>query len=495
MPIVATLAVGLGASCGSAESDAEADATIPSSESTSTTATGTDGVQPEPGGEILLSPASVAPGEILLEPVAVETEDGFTSSVAVEPEAPVGVALPGLPIPTTTAPLPTGSVGLAQVRGNEPGLYGGTREMEICDPDQLVEFLESNPDMARAWAGVHGIEPAEIRAFVDGLTPLLLTRDTRVTNHGFEDGRARPHQSVLQAGHAVLVDEFGVPRAKCSCGNPLAEPQPVAAAPIYVGVRWPGFEGSTIVVVVADEPVEEFVVVDPITGVIVSIPRRNGEELLEPETLPVSLDGLFDCGEIPDFDGDGSFLPFFLLMEDGTLYYMTTASGNGLATAMANMGPGTELEVVGTYTIDGTAFTAEANQADNPNSITFSGVVVAPDRIDIDRYGTCVNTGGGSFEAAPAEPTDPAPAEAPVAATPDVIAAQYLDLLLLDCGVVYDTLGSQGGDDTSWRFVVPTARGDADFTVWLTGVGDDVTVQPNNELAGQIAVECGFYEP
>ncbi len=502
--MAATLAVGLVAGCGSGDSADEVTTSVASSTSTSTSVSVPDAEPVAVGGEVLLSPASIAPGEVLLEPVAVPTEDGFTTSVAVEPESPLGVVLPELPIPTTTAPLPAGSVGLAQVRGNEPGLYGGTREMAICDPGQLVEFLEANPDKASAWAGVHGIEPDEIRDFVDGLTPLLLTRDTRVTNHGFVDGRARPHQSVLQAGHAVLVDEFGVPRAKCSCGNPLAEPQPVAAAPIYVGDPWPGFEGGTIVVVVPDAEIDEFDVVDPLTGVIVQIPRRSGEAPLEPETLPVSLDGLYDCGGHEVMRGDETLISnaFLLLQEDGTLYFMSATSGDRLATAMANMGPGTELESVGSYVIDGTTFTGDTFQASSGASSVMTGVVVSPDRIDVERFPEpCVRTGGGaSTDPAPAESGPEASADVPGApqepgATPEVIASQYLDLLLLDCGVVYDALGSQGGDDTSWRFIVPTDRGDAGFTVWLAGVGDDVIVQPDDELAGQIAVECGFYEP
>jgi hypothetical protein len=40
---------------------------------------------------------------------------------------------------------------------------------------------------------------------------VILQRDTRVTNHGFRNGRATPTQSILQAGTAVLVDEYGVP--------------------------------------------------------------------------------------------------------------------------------------------------------------------------------------------------------------------------------------------------------------------------------------------
>lgn len=48
--------------------------------------------------------------------------------------------------------------------------------------------------------------------------------DTRVTNHGFADGRATEIQSILQAGTAVFVDDTGLPVVKCSCGNPLGRP-------------------------------------------------------------------------------------------------------------------------------------------------------------------------------------------------------------------------------------------------------------------------------
>ena len=54
---------------------------------------------------------------------------------------------------------------------------------------------------------------------------MRLRFDTRVTNHGFNDGEATPFQSLLEAGTAVLVDNTGVPRVKCNCGNPLAEPK------------------------------------------------------------------------------------------------------------------------------------------------------------------------------------------------------------------------------------------------------------------------------
>jgi hypothetical protein len=117
------------------------------------------------------------------------------------------------------------------VAGDAAGLYGGSLGTAVCDVDQLVAFLTdpANAGKAEAWAGVQGIEVAGIPTYVDGLTPVRLRLDTRVTNHTFEGGEAVPFQSILQAGTAVLVDERGVPRVKCFCGNPLAEPAPVEA--------------------------------------------------------------------------------------------------------------------------------------------------------------------------------------------------------------------------------------------------------------------------
>ena len=163
--------------------------------------------------------------------------------------------------------------GVAQVAGREPGLYGGTRNAAACDPPAMIAFLEQNPDKAAAWAGVQGIAAADIRTYIEGLTPVVLTRDTRVTNHGFRNGQAYAHPSVLQAGHAVLVDAWGVPRAKCSCGNPLAPPVPLATPPVYVGPRWPTFDPLVIIVVVATDPVVDgFVLVDLTSGVLIIRP-------------------------------------------------------------------------------------------------------------------------------------------------------------------------------------------------------------------------------
>lgn len=125
---------------------------------------------------------------------------------------------------------------LVQV-GTSPGIYGGSGSQRVCEPDALVAFLDSHPAEGRAWAQVLGIQPDRIAAYVATLTPLVLLHDTRVTNHGYENERATPRQSVLQAGTAVLVDRFGVPRVRCACGNPLLEPDVTADAAGY-GPSW-----------------------------------------------------------------------------------------------------------------------------------------------------------------------------------------------------------------------------------------------------------------
>ena len=92
----------------------------------------------------------------------------------------------------------------------------------------------------------------------------MLTSDTRVTNHGFKNGRANQLQAVLQKGSAVMVDAFGVPRVKCYCGNPLLPPKPTRGTPRYEGPRWPDFNPDQVTVITPPPtPIEVFVVCDP----------------------------------------------------------------------------------------------------------------------------------------------------------------------------------------------------------------------------------------
>ncbi len=190
------------------------------------------------------------------------------------------VATPDQPVPTTTtlATSTTAPKGqLTSYSGGLPGLYGGTRDLGSCDAAKMVDFLEANPDKAAAWASVRGIDADDIRSYVATLTSVVLTTDTRVTNHGFSGGRATTIAAVLQAGTAVLVDDHGIPVVKCNCGNPLTAPRPVAT-PTYAGRRWSGFSETRIVVIERTEVViEQYVLID-VAGTLFSRPvGTNGD--------------------------------------------------------------------------------------------------------------------------------------------------------------------------------------------------------------------------
>lgn len=231
-------------------------------------------------------------GEIFLEPVAFTAADPFTETVdrhneAASPSSPSSTAPTTEPVIPTTAPArPVSTAPTRGVTGARPGLFGGTRDRATCDRDQLISFLEANATKARAWAGVIGVPVADIRSYVNGLTPVILQRDTRVTNHGYRDGRATPIQSILQAGTAVLVDEYGVPRVKCNCGNPLGEPRALAARARYTGTRWPTFSPANVIRVTVDVKVTVFVLVDVDGGAPISRPTgttgdEDGEILID----------------------------------------------------------------------------------------------------------------------------------------------------------------------------------------------------------------------
>jgi uncharacterized protein DUF6777 len=132
------------------------------------------------------------------------------------------------------------------VSGDQVGLYGGTPGISSCNTEKMVTFLESHPQQATAWKHVTGAN--DVRSYAKTLTPVVLTHDTRVTNHGFKNGAASPFQSVLETGTPVLIDDRGVPRVRCACGNPLAEPQS-AIKPDYTGTAWKTFKKTSLVTV------------------------------------------------------------------------------------------------------------------------------------------------------------------------------------------------------------------------------------------------------
>ncbi|HZN15890.1 MAG TPA: DUF6777 domain-containing protein [Acidimicrobiales bacterium] len=171
--------------------------------------------------------------DIFLEGVGETGRNPFTTIAVVTPTTTTSTST-SLPDQTTTT-----------------ALFGGSGNQKVCDKAALLAFLVSHPDKGQAWVDAQNSDPLfkwsgtgkltlqNLPMYFDELTPTFLAVDTRVTNHSFVNGKAVPHQSLLQAGTAVLVDRDGIPRARCACGNPLFRPHKVDD-PHYKGHCWPG---------------------------------------------------------------------------------------------------------------------------------------------------------------------------------------------------------------------------------------------------------------
>lgn len=113
-------------------------------------------------------------------------------------------------------------------KGGEPGLYGGSRNKSVCDEQLLLDFLlkPGNSKKKAAWAKALDIAKSDknVRKYVKSLTEVVLANDTLVANHNYDKKKRKAdrYDALLEAGIAVLVDVYGVPRVKCNCGNPLA---------------------------------------------------------------------------------------------------------------------------------------------------------------------------------------------------------------------------------------------------------------------------------
>lgn len=191
---------------------------------------------------------------------------------------------------------------ITRLPGTGSALYGGTVE-GVCDRTALVERLQDDDALADAWASGVGVHTADVDEFVGGLAPAVLGNDMIVTNHGWSSGSLTSFVSVLEGGTAVLVDESGVPRVQCSCGNPLAEADVVDNELIrFEGERWDGFSADHLSVVEPDDvPSNELVLSD----------IETGEEIVEP-VGGIALNGYLVFGDsglsVVDEDGDQTVL-------------------------------------------------------------------------------------------------------------------------------------------------------------------------------------------
>ena len=227
-------------------------------------------------------------GEVFLEAATDTGPDPFTDSVAATPSAtpaPDESAEPDAAASEADGDGSDDSAGneVAAETGTDAGLYGGSLDTQVCDRGKLISFLEDNPDKAAAWADVLSIAVGEIPVYVGSLAPVILRQDTRVTNHGYADGQATARQSILEAGTAVLVDEFGMPRVRCECGNPLLAPIAVTSGPDYVGTPWDGFDSATVVRIDPGEAVQVLIVISIETGKEIEVPVGKGAQ---PEPSP-----------------------------------------------------------------------------------------------------------------------------------------------------------------------------------------------------------------
>ncbi len=262
------------------------------------------------------------------------------------------------------------------ISGATPGLYAAAPTVPACDRGKLAALLAQDPVKAAAWAQVQGITSDRIGPFLADTTPVLLAADTLVRNHRFENGTAVGYPALLQAGTAVLVDRWGRPVAKCSCGNPLARltPVPDTFEPHDMATAWRTTYQSSAVV--------------SVTAAHAPLPRLDLDDATTPGRLvvrPTGTDGEADTtaprptGPSPD-DSDDTAAP----TPDPT----DASTPSDASTTSAPTTPGA------TSTRDGTATpTPTTTTPRTPTGGTFSG-------------GTPTGTGGGT-------PTPTAPSAHP----------------------------------------------------------------------------------
>lgn len=236
------------------------------------------------------------PGEIFLEPASSEGSRPFGSLTGTAVSITTTTASTSTTQRSTTTTI-AGSV--PTVSGGERGLYGGSLDTQVCDPEGQIRFLQNDRSMATAfvgalnadptlrWSGGNQVTVEQLPSYIRELTPMSLTRDTRVTNYGYNNGRATGRQSVLQAGTAVMVDRYGVPRVKCNCGNPLTPPIPVTTTPIYTGPQWPSFTPANIVVINQTTVVIEVFILTNTSGAG-TIERTPGSDGRDEEVPPIT---------------------------------------------------------------------------------------------------------------------------------------------------------------------------------------------------------------
>ncbi|WP_328393268.1 hypothetical protein OHS70_02820 [Streptomyces sp. NBC_00390] len=230
--------------------------------------------------------------EVHLQALASPGPAPFTASTATSASVPVLPPVTAVPVGTSRAGGPV----LRTLSGSAPGLYSGTQEVGSCDVEKQVRFLDADKAKVRAFAKGAGIQETVVPAFLRGLTPVMLRADTRITAHVFRDGTAVAQQAVMQAGTAVLVDQYGAPRVRCAGGNPLKPPVAAAGAVTVKGTPWQTYRTDQVVVIKpANQVVRSLMIVNNLDNGWIERPTgTDGAEDAQPAVFPpVNPDEVF----------------------------------------------------------------------------------------------------------------------------------------------------------------------------------------------------------
>lgn len=256
------------------EEDAE-DARVPTSEEVPALLLAADDPGPEPFGGSFGDPDLPEPGPELVAAVAAQMD-----------QAEVDV-----------------DTGALVADGAAPGLYGGSRRNRVCDVGAIADFLELETQKGEAFAEVLGIDPVGILDALGNLAAVVLVRDTWVTDHAYLDGETIPYQAILQSGTAVLVDPTGVPRVRCTSGDPLGAPEVEGRSVDDVdGDEWDGFDPARVTRIEAGPDQQTLTLLDIETGE--QLERAVGEALTGEVTVTLRWTGDADL-DLRVFDPDG----------------------------------------------------------------------------------------------------------------------------------------------------------------------------------------------
>ncbi|GAA2488103.1 hypothetical protein GCM10023100_08820 [Actinocorallia cavernae] len=221
--------------------------------------------------------------EVFLQPAAEQGPNPFTASMATGP-ARIGTPRPAGTGRTADVSAPPAGLAVAPLAaaralsGGTPGLYSGSVRVSGCDVERQIGGLTADSARGDAFAHVAGVSPADLPGYLRALTPVLLRADTRVTNHGYQGGQTAGYQAVLQAGTAVLVDNRGVPRVRCACGNPLRPPEEARGGVGARGTAWSGYRPNQVIVVTpAPQTIGSLTLLD--AGTNTWIERRIGPDV------------------------------------------------------------------------------------------------------------------------------------------------------------------------------------------------------------------------